>query len=79
MYKIVNRKQLSNDTFLMDITCPRIAESALPGQFVIIKMKLESERIPLTISDNNPENGTVSIVFKAVGKSTNQMALYRVG
>ncbi|MDR1345753.1 MAG: bifunctional dihydroorotate dehydrogenase B NAD binding subunit/NADPH-dependent glutamate synthase [Bacteroidales bacterium] len=79
MYKIINKKQLSNDTFLMDIACPRIAESALPGQFVIIKMKLESERIPLTISDNNPENGTVSIVFKAVGKSTNQMALYQAG
>jgi len=79
MYKILKKEQLTSDTFLMDIACPRIATSALPGQFVIVKMKPESERIPLTISDHDCDAGTISIVFKAIGKSTTQMALYKAG
>ncbi len=79
MYKICNKKELAQDTFLFEVYAPRIAHSALPGQFLIVKMGENSERIPLTISDYNLEKGTVTIVFKAIGKSTRKMASYSVG
>jgi len=73
MYKIVKKKQLSEKIFLMNIEAPRIAKSALPGQFVIIKLHEKGERIPLTIADYDREEGTVSIVVQAVGGSTQMM------
>lgn len=79
MYLIVNKKELAQDTFMMEIEAPRLSRAALPGQFLIIKMTEKAERIPLTISDNDPWNGTVTIVFKAIGKSTREMATYKVG
>ncbi len=79
MYKILSRTELSADTFQYEVLAPRIAQSALPGQFLIVKMKENSERIPLTISDYNIEKGTVVLVFKAVGKSTREMAQYQAG
>ena len=79
MYLIVNKKELAQDTFMMEIEAPRLSRAALPGQFLIIKMTEKAERIPLTISDNDPWNGTVTIVFKAIGKSTQEMAKYKVG
>lgn len=79
MYKILNKKELAADTILLEVSAPRIAESALPGQFLIVKMKEKSERIPLTISDYNLERGSVTIVFKVIGKSTREMARYQVG
>lgn len=79
MFKIVNKKELAQDTVLMDVHAPRIAQSALPGQFLIVKMDENGERIPLTISDYNLEQGTVTIVFKVIGNSTRKMAQYNVG
>lgn len=79
MYKIISRTELSADTFQYEVLAPRIAQSALPGQFLIVKMKENSERIPLTISDYDIEKGTVVLVFKAVGKSTREMAQYQAG
>ena len=79
MFKIVNKKNLPGDTCLMDIYAPRIAASALPGQFIIIKIEQGSERIPLTISDHDVEKGIIRIVFKAIGNSTRQMMTYEVG
>lgn len=79
MYKIYSKKVVSNDTYIMDVEAPRIASSALPGQFLIVKMTEFSERIPLTISDYDLDKGLVTIVFKAVGKSTIEMGNYNVG
>lgn len=79
MYKIIKKVDLTNDTVLFDVLAPRIAESALPGQFLIVKMDEKGERIPLTVSDNDAKAGTVTIVFKVVGNSTRQMATYNVG
>ena len=79
MFKIVNKKELAQDTVLMEVQAPRIAQSALPGQFLIVKMDENGERIPLTISDYNLEQGTVTIVFKVIGNSTRKMAQYNVG
>ncbi|NRT34691.1 ferredoxin--NADP+ reductase [Clostridium beijerinckii] len=79
MYKIVNKRELTNNIFLMDIEAPRVAKSAKPGQFIIIKNDEKGERIPLTIADYNAEKGTVAIVFAAIGKGTKQLAAFNVG
>lgn len=79
MYPIQQKKTIADETFLLKIYAPRIAKSALPGHFLIIKMKQESERIPLTIADTDPLKGTVTVVVKAIGRSTNEMGFYEVG
>ncbi|WP_061301850.1 sulfide/dihydroorotate dehydrogenase-like FAD/NAD-binding protein, partial [Clostridium botulinum] len=79
MYKIVSKRELTNNIFLMDIEAPRVAKSAEPGQFIIIKNDEKGERVPLTIAGYNREEGTVSIVFQTVGKSTQELAQYEVG
>jgi len=79
MYKILKKKCLANNIYLMDVEAPRIAKSCYPGQFVIVKMDEKGERIPLTICDYDREAGTVTIVFQSVGASTIEMAAYREG
>ena len=79
MFAILRKEELAQDTYLLEIEAPRLAKAALPGQFLIVKMTDKSERIPLTISDYDVEKGTVVIVFKAIGKSTQRMAKYNVG
>lgn len=79
MYKIVSKKLLANQIYLMDIEAPRVARSANPGQFVIVIMDEKGERIPLTICDYDTQRGTVSIVFQTLGNSTKRMAEYEEG
>lgn len=79
MYKIVEKKQLAPQIFLMDIEAPRVAKSALPGQFIIVKMDEKGERLPLTICDYDLERGTITIVVQALGCSTKEMMKYEVG
>lgn len=79
MYKITKKKLLSENIYLMDIEAPRVAKSAHPGQFVIVKTDSKGERIPLTICDYDTEAGTVTIVFQTLGASTKQMAEYNEG
>ncbi|MBN1056376.1 sulfide/dihydroorotate dehydrogenase-like FAD/NAD-binding protein [Clostridium botulinum] len=78
MYKIVSKRELTNNIFLMDIEAPRVSKSAKPGQFIIIKNDDKGERIPLTIADYDSKKGTVTIVFQTVGKSTKELAQYEV-
>lgn len=79
MYKIISKKELTNNIYLMEVEAPRVAKSANPGQFIIIKNDEKGERIPLTIADYDKERGTVTIVFQTVGKSTQELATYEVG
>jgi len=79
MYKIVEKKLLGPQIYLMEIEAPRVAKSCNPGQFIIVKMDEKGERIPLTICDYNREKGTVSIVFQTLGTSTKKMADYNAG
>lgn len=74
MYQIKKKRQLSGQIYLIDVQAERVAKSCQPGQFVIVKMDEKGERIPLTICDYDRENGTVTIVFQAVGASTKRMA-----
>lgn len=79
MFKIVNKKQLSDKIYLMDVEAKRTAQSCAPGQFVIVKIDEKGERIPLTICDYDREAGTVTIVFQTVGASTEKMKNLEVG
>lgn len=79
MFKIVDKRLLTDNIYLMEIEARRVAKSAKPGQFVIVKTDEKGERIPLTICDYDREAGTVTIVFQAVGASTQIMATYEEG
>ena len=79
MFEILKKKVFAADTYLFEVKAPHIAGSALPGQFLIVKMTPEAERIPLTISDYDREKQTITIVFKAIGESTRKMAEMEVG
>lgn len=79
MYKICKAKKLADNIFLMDVEAPRIAKHCQPGQFVIVKIDEEGERVPLTICDYDREAGTITIVFQIVGASTMQMAAMKQG
>jgi len=79
MFKIVEKRYLAPQIFLMDIEAPRVAKSAKPGQFVVIRLDEEGERIPLTICDYDIEKGTVRIVIQAIGCSTRKLMDYEKG
>ena len=70
MYKIIKKQELSPGVKLFDVLAPRIAKKALPGQFIILRVNEDGERIPLTIADFNREQGTITIIFQEVGVST---------
>ena len=70
MYQILRKEKLAENIYLMDIHAPRVAKSAHPGQFVIVRATKEGERIPLTISDYDTERGSVQIVVQTLGVST---------
>ena len=74
MYRIVKRKELTTNIYLMEVEAKRVAKSCQPGQFVIVRMDDQGERIPLTICDYDREKGTVTIVFQSVGAGTTMMA-----
>ena len=74
MYKIVNKKILNSLVAEMDIEAPLVAAKAQPGQFIILRVDSEGERIPLTVAGTDPKQGTVKIIFRAVGATT--IALY---
>ena len=70
MYKIVRKRILNSNVKSMDILAPDIAKKAEPGQFIILRVREDGERIPLTIADYDREEGTVTITFQEVGKTT---------
>lgn len=70
MYKILRREEIAENIVLNKISAPEIAAKAKPGQFVLVKATEEGERIPLTVSSSDKEEGTITIIYMVVGKST---------
>lgn len=70
MYSVVKRRQLAEAIVLLEVEAPAVAKKAKPGEFVIVRQKDESERIPLTIMDFDAEKGTITIVIQEVGYSS---------
>lgn len=80
MNKIISKKQLSEDVFMMRIEAPLIASERSPGQFVILQIDTNyGERIPLTIADVNLQEGSITIIFQTVGGTTNRLAALNAG
>jgi ferredoxin--NADP+ reductase len=79
MYAIVEKRQLAAGIFLIDVEAPRLARSAQPGQFLIVRTHDKGERIPLTICDYDALRGTVTIVIQVVGASSRQISDKNVG
>ncbi len=73
MFKIVKKQILAPKIVLFDVVAPMIANSAQPGQFLIVRVDQEGERIPLTICDYDKEAGTVTLVIQTVGAETERM------
>jgi len=74
MFKILGKKLLSPGVYQFDIEAPRVAKKAEPGQFIVLRVNEEGERIPLTIADFDREKGTITIIFQVVGASTQLLA-----
>ncbi len=73
MYKIIKKKELNPTVTLMEIDAPLVAKKAEPGQFIILRVDDEGERIPLTVADFDREAGTVTIIFQIVGSTTEKL------
>ena len=72
-FEIVAREDFSALTYLLEIHHPQMAKAAQPGQFVMVMLNEQGERIPLTLADYDREKGTITLVIQAVGKTTRQM------
>lgn len=73
MYKIVRKKSLNPTVTLMDIEAPLVAKKAKAGQFIILRVDEDGERIPLTVAGCDTEKGTVTIIFQIVGATTEKL------
>lgn len=73
MYKILTKKILNPTVTLMEVDAPMIAKKGEPGQFIILRVDAEGERIPLTIADFDREKGTITIIFQIVGATTEKL------
>jgi ferredoxin--NADP+ reductase len=79
MYKILEKKVMSETVKLMKIKAPIVAKKAQAGQFIILRIDDKGERIPLTIADFDRKKGTITIIFMEVGKTTKQLGTLKVG
>jgi len=73
MFKILAKKELSPNVYAMTIEEPRVARKAQPGQFIILRVDADGERIPLTVAGTDPEKGAVCIIFQIVGATTEKL------
>lgn len=73
MYRIIKKRILNPTVTQMEIEAPLIANKALPGQFIILRVDEDGERIPLTVAGTNKQNGTVKIIFQIVGATTEKL------
>ena len=74
MYRIVTKEALKPTVILYEIEAPMVARKAQPGQFIILRVDENGERIPITIHDYNREKGTVTIIVQTVGATTEKLS-----
>ena len=79
MYRITEKKVLNPTVVQLKIEAPLVANKAEPGQFIILRVDQEGERIPLTVAGTNKENGTVKIIFQIVGATTKKLSMKEAG
>jgi len=79
VYRITAREDLSPVTKLFKVEAPEVARKAKAGQFVIIRIDEQGERVPLTVADYDRQSGEITLVFQEVGKTTKQLGTMKVG
>lgn len=79
MYKVIEKEILNPTVTKMVVEAPAVAKKALAGQFIILRVHEDGERIPLTIADYDREKGTITIIFQIVGKTTMLLNQLNVG
>jgi ferredoxin--NADP+ reductase len=79
VYKILVKEDLGPANKLMVVEAPQVARKAKAGQFVIVRIHEEGERIPLTVADLDPQAGTITLIFQEVGKTTMHLGTLKVG
>jgi ferredoxin/flavodoxin---NADP+ reductase len=79
MFEIVNKTKIAPDIYQYEISAPLIASKFQAGQFIVLRPLADSERVPLTIMRADKENGTITLIVKAIGLSTKQLALLNEG
>ncbi len=80
MNVILDKQQLSQEVFRVKVEAPLIARERKPGQFIIIQLDTDfGERVPLTIADADPEEGSITLIFQSVGNSTHRLAAKEPG
>ena len=78
-YKIISKRELCANQYELTIEAPYVVRNAKAGQFIILRVETDGERIPLTIADVDKEKGLLTIVFMAVGYSTKKLAQFNTG
>ncbi|NIQ98926.1 MAG: sulfide/dihydroorotate dehydrogenase-like FAD/NAD-binding protein [Gemmatimonadales bacterium] len=78
-FRVVSKRAMATGVTRLEVEAPRVARKAKPGQFVIVRVDEEGERVPLTIAETLVDNSSIAIVFQAVGYSTQQMAMLEPG
>ncbi len=79
MYRIIVKERLAENIHLLEVEAPEVAKKAQPGQFVVVRVDEEGERIPLTIADWDEEKGSMTIIFLEVGTTTRKLACLNAG
>lgn len=79
MYRIIAKEELAPKIKLFKVEAPQIARKARPGQFIILRIDENGERIPLTIADYDADQGTITIIFQEVGKTTDLLGKLNIG
>lgn len=73
MYLITSKERLTNNVVRMDVSAPLVAKKAQAGQFIILRAKEDSKRIPLTVAGQDPDEGTVTVIYQIVGAGTMEL------
>lgn len=79
MFQILDARLLATAVKQFKVLAPEIAKKRKPGQFIVLRITEEGERIPLTIADADPAAGTITLIFQEVGKSTAQLGKLKTG
>jgi len=79
MFEIINKQKIAPDIYQYEVSAPLIAKKFQAGQFIVLRPFADSERIPLTIMGSDRKAGTISLIVKAIGLSTKQLALLHKG
>jgi ferredoxin--NADP+ reductase len=79
MYRILKKRMLAEDTCFMEIEAPLIAKKIMPGNFVMLRVSGKGEKVPMSLADYDREKGSVTVVFKVIGKTTADLAGMKEG